>query len=232
MVMPAAATIFEMSGRQLACSPISKNVPLTHMSVSALITAGVFSGHGPSSKVSTTSLSRRKSYCLKCSVPNAGPPVVSISTMRESPSAFGLLHGGMLFFTGALAALAAAAVGAGALAGIAAAVAFCAISVGAADAAGALSCGADGVSEIWVTGDATGRAAATLLAAGGVAGASVLCAGEMTRAASATSEVEPAAFCAATTPNAARPKVTNAAMTTTTTRIVPSATILTEACPK
>jgi hypothetical protein len=49
--------------------------------------------------------------------------------------------------------------------------------------------------------------------------------GEMMRAANARIEDGPAAFCAATTPNAARPKVINAAMTTTTARIVPSATI-------
>src|SRR4029077_15003166 len=122
MVMPAAATIFEMSGRQVACSPISKNVPLTHMSVSALITIGVFSGHGPSSKVSTTSFSRRKSYCLKCSVPNAGPPVVSISTVRARPMPSGLSQVGALFAgDGAGAALlcgAAAAAGAGVGAGV------------------------------------------------------------------------------------------------------------------
>src|SRR5215472_16078550 len=99
--MPAAITILVMSGRQVACSPISKNVALAQLSVSALITAGVFSGHGPSSKVSTTSLSRRKSYCLKCSVPKAGPPVVSICTTRERPSAFGLLHCGIEVAAGA-----------------------------------------------------------------------------------------------------------------------------------
>src|SRR6516165_266772 len=38
----------------------------------------------------------------------------------------------------------------------------------------------------------------------------------------------PAACCAATTPNAARPNVTKAAMTATTTRIAPSAEILAE----
>src|SRR6202161_2392655 len=120
MVMPAAATIFEMSGRQVACSPISKNVPLTHMSVSALITIGVFSGHGPSSKVSTTSLSRRKSYCLKCSVPNAGPPVVSISTARARPMPSGLSHAGALFAgagAGAAAPCGAAAAGGGGVLG-------------------------------------------------------------------------------------------------------------------
>src|SRR3984957_6895889 len=99
--MPAAINVLVISGRHVACSPISKNVALTQLSVSALSTIGVFSGHGPSSKVSTTSLSRRKSYCLKCSVPKAGPPVVSICTMRDSPSAFGLLHGGIVVADGA-----------------------------------------------------------------------------------------------------------------------------------
>src|SRR5580704_18259009 len=94
--MPAAASSLESSGAHVACSPISKKVALVQLSSSALRTIGVLPGHGPSSKVSTISLSRRKSYCLKCSVPNAGPPVVSICTMRESPSALGLLHGGMV----------------------------------------------------------------------------------------------------------------------------------------
>src|SRR6516225_1665764 len=62
------------------------------LSLSAFKTIGVLSGQGPSSKVSTTSLSRKKSYCLKCSVPNAGPPVVSISTTRETLSPSGLAH--------------------------------------------------------------------------------------------------------------------------------------------
>src|SRR5437868_5096730 len=65
-------------------------MPVVHSSSSALSTAGVLPGHGPSSKVSTTSLSVRKSICLKCSKPNPGPPVVSISTTRETPSASGL----------------------------------------------------------------------------------------------------------------------------------------------
>src|SRR5208283_1947221 len=91
-VIPASASVLERSGRHVACSPISKNVALVQLSASALSTIGVLSGHGPSSKVNTTSLSRRKSYCLKCSVPKAGPPVVSISTTRERPSALGLLQ--------------------------------------------------------------------------------------------------------------------------------------------
>src|SRR6185437_3966980 len=67
-----------------------KNRPLVHSSSSAFSTAGVLPGHGPSSKVSTTSLGSRKSYCLKFSKPKPGPPVVSISTTRLTPSAFGL----------------------------------------------------------------------------------------------------------------------------------------------
>src|SRR5215472_8095394 len=122
--MPAAITILVMSGRQVACSPISKNVALAQLSVSALITAGVFSGHGPSSKVSTTSLSRRKSYCLKCSVPKAGPPVVSISTTRESPIASGLLQAAMALAAGGIGAAA------GAGAGVVAVVVFCATATG------------------------------------------------------------------------------------------------------
>src|SRR3954467_11340757 len=69
---------------------MGKKIALLQWAVSAASTAGVFFGHGPSSKVSTTSPSRRKSWVLKCSKPKPGPPVVSISTTRETPSAFGL----------------------------------------------------------------------------------------------------------------------------------------------
>src|SRR4029450_6478745 len=71
---------------------------------------GVLLSHGPASKVSSTSPSLRKSYCLKCSKPKPGPPVVSISTTRVTPSAFGLLQTGAGVFTvgGAGAATAAA----------------------------------------------------------------------------------------------------------------------------
>src|SRR5260370_32829598 len=65
---------------------------MVHSSASALSTAGVLLGHGPSSKISTTSLSARKSSCLKCSKPKPGPPVVSISTTRLTPSASALAH--------------------------------------------------------------------------------------------------------------------------------------------
>src|SRR6185436_14221612 len=67
-------------------------MPVVHSSASVLSTEGVLTGQGPSSKVSTTSWSRRKSSCLKCSKPKPGPPVVSISTTRVTPSALGLLQ--------------------------------------------------------------------------------------------------------------------------------------------
>src|SRR6185437_6296536 len=106
-----------ISGYQLACLPIEKKMPVVHSSASAFSTAGVFSGHGPSSKVSTTSLSRRKSSCLKCSKPKPGPPVVSISTVRPTPSAPGVLHAALAGCGGCAAADAAgAAAGAGAAA--------------------------------------------------------------------------------------------------------------------
>src|SRR6202012_4576273 len=76
-----------------ACLPIEKKMPVVHSSASDLSTEGVLTGQGPSSNVSTTSLSRRKSSCLKCSKPKPGPPVVSISTIRLMPSASGLLQG-------------------------------------------------------------------------------------------------------------------------------------------
>src|SRR3979411_3231486 len=84
-------------------------MPVVHSSASVFSTEGVLSGHGPSSNVSTTSLSRRKSSCLKCSKPNPGPPVVSISTTREIPSALGLVQAALaeaMEGTGAGAALA------------------------------------------------------------------------------------------------------------------------------
>jgi hypothetical protein len=100
-VMPASITCLVISGCQVACLPISKKVAFRHSSVSALSTAGVFPGQGPSSKVKTTSLSRRKSYCLKCSKPKPGPPMESISTIRASPMPLGLSQGGMEVAVGA-----------------------------------------------------------------------------------------------------------------------------------
>src|SRR6185437_12280186 len=78
----------------MACLPIGKNSPLVHSSASAFSTAGVLPGHGPSSNVSTTSFGSRKSSCLKCSKPKPGPPVVSTSTTRATPSASGLAQAG------------------------------------------------------------------------------------------------------------------------------------------
>src|ERR1700751_4197734 len=68
-------------------------MPVVHSSANVLSTDGVLSGQGPSSNVSPISLSRKKSSCLKCSKPNPGPPVVSISTTRPMPSASGLAQG-------------------------------------------------------------------------------------------------------------------------------------------
>src|SRR5690348_4699634 len=69
---------------------MGKKVAWMQCSASALRTAGVLPGHGPSSNVSTTSPLRRKSCILKCSQPKPGPPVVSISTTRDVRSALGL----------------------------------------------------------------------------------------------------------------------------------------------
>src|SRR4051812_30781595 len=92
MACPAAATCLRMPGSYVACRPIGKKIALVQCAASAASTAGVFLGHGPSSKVRTTSPSRRKSWLLKCSKPKPGPPVVSISTTRATPSALGLLQ--------------------------------------------------------------------------------------------------------------------------------------------
>src|SRR4051794_5088544 len=70
-------------------------MPLVHSSASVFNTDGVLTGQGPSSNVNTTSWSRRKSNCLKCSKPKPGPPVVSISTTRAMPSALGLAQAGL-----------------------------------------------------------------------------------------------------------------------------------------
>src|SRR5215211_4445326 len=69
---------------------MGKKVARTQWSASAFSTAGVLPCQGPSSNVSTTSPARRKSCILKCSQPKPGPPVVSISTTRVTPSALGL----------------------------------------------------------------------------------------------------------------------------------------------
>src|SRR5215469_5846512 len=87
IVWPAASTCLRISGAHIVCSPIGKKTALVHWPASAARTSSVLRGQGPSSKVSTTSPGCRKSYCLKCSNPKPGPPVVSISTVREIPSA-------------------------------------------------------------------------------------------------------------------------------------------------
>jgi integrase len=87
-----AATVSALAGCQLAFSPISKNVALRHSSWSALSTATVLTGRGPSSNVKTTSLSWRKSCPFRCCKPNSGPTVVSISTTRETPMASSFSH--------------------------------------------------------------------------------------------------------------------------------------------
>src|ERR1700686_3617041 len=73
----------------MVCSPIGKKTALVQLAARAARTSAVLCGQGPSSKVSTTSPGCRKSYCLKCSKPKPGPPVVSISTTRDTPSAPG-----------------------------------------------------------------------------------------------------------------------------------------------
>src|SRR3984957_8764203 len=90
-----------------------KKMPVVHSLASVLRTDGVLTGHGPSSNVSTTSLSRRKSSCLKCSKPKPGPPVVSISTTRLIPSASGLVQGALAVAGAAMAGGGAAAAGGG-----------------------------------------------------------------------------------------------------------------------
>src|SRR5258707_10596414 len=91
---------------------MGKKIPVVHSSANVFSTDGVLTVHGPSSKVITTSWSRRKSSCLKCSKPKPGPPVVSISTVRAMPSALGLAHAAL--------AGAGAGAGAGAACGVAA----------------------------------------------------------------------------------------------------------------
>src|SRR6185437_5099400 len=68
-----------------------KNVAWMQLSAKVFKTEGVVT-HGPSSKVRTTSPFFRKSWFLKCSKPKPGPPVVSISTVRDIGIASGLAH--------------------------------------------------------------------------------------------------------------------------------------------
>jgi len=85
-------------------------MPVVHSSANVFSTEGVLSGHGPSSNVSTTSFSRRKSSCLKCSKPIQVRPWCRFQRRAQSQ--------GMGFAQGALAG---AGVAAGSGAGAAAA---------------------------------------------------------------------------------------------------------------
>src|SRR5260370_41186715 len=86
--MPAPITCLVISGCQVACLPISKKVAFRHSSISVLSTAGGLPGHGPSSKVKTTSLSRKKSYCLKMLEGEAGTAGrVDFDNPRQPPTA-------------------------------------------------------------------------------------------------------------------------------------------------
>ena len=67
-----AATCFMISGCQPACLPIGKNTALVHWSASALSTAGVCPGHGPSSNVRTTSWSLQEIVGLEMLEAEAG----------------------------------------------------------------------------------------------------------------------------------------------------------------
>src|SRR6516225_292791 len=132
MACPAAATCLRMLGSYVACRPIGKKIALVQCAASAASTARVFFGQGPSSKVSTTSPSRRKSWLLKCSKPKPGPPVVSISTTRDTPSAFGLPgHEDAAGALGGAAEACAGAAGIWAAGGAAKAGGFCATATGA-----------------------------------------------------------------------------------------------------
>ena len=90
IVMPAAATCLRMSGARSRAGRSGRRSPWCSCAASAASTAGVLCGHGPSSKVSTTSPLAQEVVLLEVLEAEAGPPVVSISTMRATPSAFGL----------------------------------------------------------------------------------------------------------------------------------------------
>ena len=90
MVWPAAATCRRiLHASSNARRSGEEQLPRRQSAASAASTAGVLRGHGPSSKVSTTSPGCRKSCSSKCSNPKPGPSVVSISTVRDTPSASG-----------------------------------------------------------------------------------------------------------------------------------------------
>src|SRR5262245_28189559 len=73
----------------MAISPTLKKTALVQYSSSASRMGFVNFGSGPSSKVSTTSLGPKKrgSFSYLVYSPNSAPVLVSISTMRDTPSA-------------------------------------------------------------------------------------------------------------------------------------------------
>ena len=84
---PAAAILRTSSGCSEAGLPIRKKVARTHSCASAASIFGVVAGHGPSSKVSTTSWSSSGSVCGKLFRPTRGVVAASTARMREVPSA-------------------------------------------------------------------------------------------------------------------------------------------------
>jgi len=70
--------------------PSRKKVARTHSCLSASRTAAVVPGHGPSSKVSTTSLSASGRVAGKCLRPTLGVAATSTASTRDVPRASGL----------------------------------------------------------------------------------------------------------------------------------------------
>src|ERR1700731_1345256 len=86
MVWPSAAIRRNRSGCADAGLPSTKNVARTHSAASAARIFGVVGGHGPSSKVSTTSWSLSGSVCGKLFRPTRGKETASTARIREVPS--------------------------------------------------------------------------------------------------------------------------------------------------
>src|ERR1700757_699396 len=87
MVWPPAAISRTISGCSEAGLPIRKKVACTHSWASAARTFLVVGGQGPSSKVSTTSLSCKGKVSGKLFSPTRGNAVASTVMTREVPSA-------------------------------------------------------------------------------------------------------------------------------------------------
>src|SRR6476660_6391395 len=88
IVWPSVAISLTRLGYSAAISPSKKNVALVQCAANAARIVRENLGVGPSSNVKTTSPGARKSLS-PCGLPNHGPPVVSISAVRETPRAFG-----------------------------------------------------------------------------------------------------------------------------------------------